>query len=87
MADFHRNLLYGGVFVYPQDARNPDGKLRLMYECNPIAFLAEAAGGAATTGTQRILDIEPQHIHQRVPFCVGNRKEVEAYERYWSERA
>ena len=81
VADFHRNLLYGGVFMYPEDSKNVRGKLRLIYECNPLAFLAEQAGGRASTGTTPILDIQPTSIHQRVPFCVGNAQEVLAYER------
>lgn len=83
VADFHRNLLYGGVFLYPadrKDPKKPSGKLRLLTECSPLAFVCEAAGGKATTGTQRILDIRPTELHQRVPFIIGSRKEVEFYE-------
>ncbi|HZJ74600.1 MAG TPA: class 1 fructose-bisphosphatase [Perlabentimonas sp.] len=80
VADFHRNLLKGGIFLYPQTAAAPNGKLRLIYECNPIAFLAEAAGGKATTGTERILDIKPATLHQRVPFIVGSKGMVETVE-------
>src|SRR5262245_26407268 len=76
VADFHRTLLKGGIFLYPPTARNPDGKLRLMYEANPIAFLAEQAGGVATDGRRRILDIVPTSLHQRVPLTVGSRDEV-----------
>ena len=82
VADFHRNLLYGGVFLYPDDKKNPNGKLRLLYECIPMAFIAEAAGGSGSTGFERILDIHPDSIHQRIPFCVGNSEDVELYERY-----
>jgi fructose-1,6-bisphosphatase I len=82
VADFHRNLLYGGVFLYPADVKNPNGKLRLLYECSPMAWLAEQAGGAATTGTQNILDIEPTELHQRTPIVVGNKQEVELYEKF-----
>lgn len=71
VADFHRNMLKGGVYLYPQTEANPNGKLRLLYECNPIAFLAEQAGGKASTGYERILSIKPTSIHQRVPFVVG----------------
>jgi fructose-1,6-bisphosphatase I len=75
VADFHRNLLTGGVYYYPADTKNPQqttGKLRLVYECAPMAFLAEQAGGAASTGTERILDLQPTSLHQRVPIFVGN---------------
>jgi fructose-1,6-bisphosphatase I len=77
VADFHRTLLKGGVFLYPPTARHPGGKLRLMYEANPIAFLAEQAGGRATDGTRRILDVTPTGLHQRTPLVVGSRAEVE----------
>ncbi|TDQ76703.1 class 1 fructose-bisphosphatase [Sphingobacterium yanglingense] len=72
VADIHRNLLLGGVFIYPQTALQPKGKLRLMYECNPIAFIIEQAGGKATTGTERILEIAPEELHQRVPAILGS---------------
>ena len=78
VADFHRTLLKGGVFLYPPTLKQPAGKLRLLYEANPLAFIAEQAGGMATTGTQRILEIRPEGIHQRTPFCVGSRREMEA---------
>jgi fructose-1,6-bisphosphatase I len=77
VADFHRTLLKGGVFLYPPTRSHPHGKLRLLYEANPIAFLAEQAGGLATNGTQRILDIQPDSLHQRTPLIVGSREEVE----------
>lgn len=77
VADFHRNLLKGGIYIYPATAASPRGKLRLLYECNPIAFIAEQAGGVATDGTTRILDIEPESIHQRTPFIVGSSGMVE----------
>jgi fructose-1,6-bisphosphatase I len=77
VADFHRTLLQGGVFLYPPTAQYPGGKLRLMYEANPIAFLAEQAGGVATDGTRRILEVEPTSLHQRTPLVVGSRTEVE----------
>lgn len=76
VADFHRMLLKGGIFMYPPTARYPDGKLRLLYEANPIAFIAEQAGGAATDGQRRILDIAPGDIHQRVPLVVGGESEM-----------
>ncbi|SNS93486.1 D-fructose 1,6-bisphosphatase [Granulicella rosea] len=77
VADFHRTLLKGGVFLYPPTAKQPGGKLRLLYEANPLAFIAEQAGGMATNGTGRILEIEPRGIHQRTPFMVGSRFEME----------
>ena len=76
VADFHRTLLKGGVFFYPPTHDFPRGKLRLLYEANPIAFIAEQAGGMATDGTRRILDIKPTEIHQRVPFFVGGKAEM-----------
>jgi fructose-1,6-bisphosphatase I len=82
VADFHRNLLYGGIYLYPEDARDPErpfGKLRLMYEGNPLALVAEQAGGAASTGYERILDIQPKKIHERVPLILGSKRDVEAY--------
>ncbi|MEP2670401.1 MAG: class 1 fructose-bisphosphatase [Cyclobacteriaceae bacterium] len=77
VADFHRNLLKGGIYIYPSTAKDPNGKLRLMYECNALAFISEQAGGIATDGKQRILDIQPTALHQRVPFFVGSKKMVE----------
>ncbi|QDU38744.1 Fructose-1,6-bisphosphatase class 1 [Maioricimonas rarisocia] len=76
VADFHRTLLKGGVFLYPPTMSNPSGKLRLLYEANPIAYIAENAGGAATDGSRRILDIHPENIHQRTPLVVGSRAEM-----------
>jgi fructose-1,6-bisphosphatase I len=76
VADFHRTLLKGGIFFYPPTRRHPQGKLRLMYEANPIAFLTEQAGGIATDGTQRILDIQPVSLHQRTPLAIGSRREM-----------
>lgn len=72
VADFHRNMLKGGVFIYPPTNSHPNGKLRLLYECNPIAFIAEQAGGAAFSDSRRTLDLQPETIHQRVPFYVGS---------------
>ncbi len=71
VADFHRNLLKGGIFIYPQTASHKNGKLRLLYECNPIAFIAEQAGGLAIDGERRVLEIEPESIHERTPFYTG----------------
>lgn len=81
VADFHRTLLKGGVFLYPPTSDYPNGKLRLLYEANPIAWIAEQAGGGATDGTRRILDIEPTGIHQRVPLVVGGQAEIEELQR------
>jgi len=77
VADFHRNMLKGGIYIYPANAKDKNGKLRLMYECNALAFIAEQAGGLATDGRNRIMDIVPTTLHQRVPFYVGSRKMVE----------
>jgi fructose-1,6-bisphosphatase I len=77
VADFHRTLLKGGVFLYPPTRQYPEGKLRLLYEANPIAFIAEQAGGMATNGKDRILDIVPEDLHQRTSLIVGSRAEVE----------
>ena len=77
VADFHRNMIKGGIYIYPTSSKNPKGKLRLLYECNPIAFLAEQANGKATDGYRRILDIEPTELHQRVPFFCGSNKMVD----------
>jgi len=78
VADFHRTLLKGGVFLYPPTQDQPVGKLRLLYEANPLAFIAEQAGGMASSGKGRILDIKPEGIHQRTPLIVGSRREMEA---------
>ncbi|WP_147194578.1 class 1 fructose-bisphosphatase [Pantoea sp. MBD-2R] len=85
VADFHRNLLKGGIYLYPSTASHPKGKLRLLYECNPMAFLAEQAGGKASDGRDRILDLVPETLHQRSPFFVGNTEMVEDQERFLRE--
>lgn len=77
VADFHRNLLGGGLFAYPANRKSPKGKLRLLYEANPLAFIVEQAGGAATDGRGRILDIAPTELHQRTPLFIGSRSDVE----------
>ncbi len=82
VSDFHRNMIKGGVYLYPPTSKHPSGKLRLLYECNPMAFLAEQAGGKASDGYRDILDIEPAELHQRVPFYVGNRDMVERIEEF-----
>lgn len=87
VAETHRILTRGGVFLYPRDSRDPakPGKLRLLYETNPMAFLIEQAGGAAITGRRRMLEVEPEKVHQRVPFIFGVREEVELIEKYHNE--
>lgn len=77
VADFHRNLLKGGIYIYPATAKDKNGKLRLMYECNALAFLAEQAGGSATDGYVRILELKPKDLHQRTPFYVGSKNMVQ----------
>jgi fructose-1,6-bisphosphatase I len=77
VADFHRNLLKGGIYIYPATAKDKNGKLRLMYECNALAFLAEQAGGLATDGHTRILELKPKDLHQRTPFYVGSKNMVQ----------
>ncbi|CAM6115071.1 unnamed protein product [Calypogeia fissa] len=81
VGDFHRTMLYGGIYGYPADGRSVSGKLRLLYECAPISFLAEQAGGKGSDGRSRILDIQPKEVHQRVPFYVGSQEEVEKLEK------
>ncbi len=85
MADFHRTLLRGGIFLYPPTAKAPGGKLRLMYEANPIAFLAEQAGGEATDGDIRILDKTPTSLHERTPLFVGSKSEMDRLRRCMAE--
>jgi fructose-1,6-bisphosphatase I len=85
VADFHRNLLGGGLFAYPSNTKSPKGKLRLMYEANPLAFIVEQAGGAATDGRNRILDIHPNDLHQRSPLYIGSKTDVETAEAMLAE--
>jgi fructose-1,6-bisphosphatase I len=82
VADFHRNLLKGGIFMYPESAKAPLGKLRLMYECFPLAFIVEQAGGKASTGSMRIMDIQPEKLHQRTPLYIGSSEMVDALEKH-----
>ena len=82
VADIHRNLIKGGIFLYPGTLDKPEGKLRLMYECNPFAFIVEMAGGKATDGEKRILDIQPTDMHQRCPLFIGSREMMEELERF-----
>ena len=84
VADFHRTLIYGGIYMYPADTRKPNGKLRLMCEASPLSFLAEQAGGKATNGRERILDIYPDKLHCRTPLFIGSKKDVEAVERIFA---
>lgn len=82
VSDFHRNMIKGGIYMYPTSSKAPQGKLRLLYECNPIAYLAEQAGGRATDGYRRILDIQPEELHQRVPIFVGSKNMVMRLEQF-----
>ncbi|UQA49455.1 class 1 fructose-bisphosphatase [Vibrio sp. ED002] len=82
VADFHRNLLKGGIYLYPSTQSHPQGKLRLLYECNPMAFLIEQAGGLASDGVNRIMDLKPTELHQRVPFFVGSKNMVNKVEAF-----
>jgi len=87
VAEVHRILMRGGVFMYPKDTRDNSrpGRLRLLYEANPISFLVEQAGGRASTGSQRLMEVSPQTLHQRIPLILGSRNEVERIERYHAE--
>lgn len=85
VADVHRTLLYGGIFMYPGDRRNAKGKLRLAYECNPMAFIVEAAGGRATNGSKRILELKPEGLHERTPLYIGSEEDVLLVEKFLKE--
>lgn len=85
VADFHRNLLKGGIYIYPKGTKAPKGKLRLLYECNPMAFLMEQAGGAASDGYTRIMDLDPTELHQRVPFFCGSKTMVNKAEEFMDQ--
>ena len=85
VADFHRNLLKGGIFLYPADKKNPNGKLRLLYEGIPFAFLVKAAGGYASDGKRDVLEIVPEELHQRIPFFVGNTPDVKLVEKLFAK--
>ncbi|HLT24058.1 MAG TPA: class 1 fructose-bisphosphatase, partial [Ignavibacteria bacterium] len=87
VADFHRNLLYGGIFMYPADNKNKNGKLRLMYEANPLSFIVEQAGGRGSDGTKRILDITPESLHQRTPLFIGSEEDVKMLEKFKAEES
>ncbi|MBS0010601.1 MAG: class 1 fructose-bisphosphatase, partial [Bacteroidales bacterium] len=82
VSDFHRNLLRGGIFMYPSSEIYPIGKLRLVYECNPMAFIAEQSGGRASDGYRRILDIKPESLHQKIPYFVGSSEMVNKVEAF-----
>ena len=82
VSDFHRNMIKGGIFLYPQTAKNPNGKLRLLYECNPIAFICEQAGGLAINGEKNILDIVPGELHERTPFYCGSEKMIQQFQKF-----
>jgi fructose-1,6-bisphosphatase I len=84
VADVHRTLLYGGIFMYPADSKNSEGKLRLMYECNPLSLIIESSGGRASTGKKRIMDVQPTDIHQRCPVIMGSIKDVEELENLYN---
>jgi len=86
VSDFHRNMIKGGIYIYPQTAKDKNGKLRLLYECNPMAFIAEQANGKASDGFNRIMDIQPTELHQRVPFICGSRNMVEKAEEFMSNQ-
>ncbi|WP_185877470.1 class 1 fructose-bisphosphatase [Blattabacterium cuenoti] len=85
VSDFHRNMIHGGIYIYPKTELSPNGKLRLLYECNPIAFLTEQAGGKASNGYERILDIKPCKLHQRIPFICGPKNMVFKLEKFIKE--
>lgn len=85
VSDFHRNMLKGGIYLYPSYSQAPKGKLRLLYECNPMAFLAEQAGGSASDGFTRILDLNPVELHERTPFVCGSKKMVEKVEKFMND--
>ena len=85
VSDFHRNMIKGGIYMYPKSTKNPKGKLRLLYECNPMAFIAEQANGIASDGFNRIMDIKPSELHQRVPFICGSKNMVRKAEEFMKE--
>jgi fructose-1,6-bisphosphatase I len=82
VADVHRILLSGGIFLYPGEMDKPEGKMRLLYECNPLAMVMEQAGGRASTGSMRILDVEPKSLHQRIPLIIGSPEDVSEAEEF-----
>jgi fructose-1,6-bisphosphatase I len=86
VADFHRTLLQGGIFLYPGDTKNPQGKLRLLYEAAPLALIVEQSGGRASNGRERILDVRPVDLHQRVPLLIGSPEDVDLAEAFYAGR-
>lgn len=86
VSDFHRNMIKGGIYMYPKSSKNSNGKLRLLYECNPMAFIAEQANGKASDGFNRILDIQPTELHQRIPFFCGSKNMVEKAEMFMKQQ-
>ena len=86
VSDFHRNMIKGGIYLYPKSSVASNGKLRLLYECNPMAFIAEQANGKASDGFKRILEIEPKELHERVPFFCGSTKMVEKAEEFMARQ-
>src|SRR5690606_31181757 len=82
VSDFHRNMIKGGIFIYPKSSLSNNGKLRLLYECNPMAFIAEQAGGSASDGSRPILDVVPTSLHQRIPFFCGSENMVAKAEEF-----
>ncbi len=86
IADFHRTLMYGGIFLYPNNRATPGGKLRLLYECNPASFIVEQAGGRGTDGDSDVLDIKPKTIHDRTQVFLGSRKEIEELHGYLGKK-
>ncbi len=89
VADVHRNLLRGGIFLYPASIKDgkPKPKLRLLYEANPLAFIVEQAGGKASTGTERIMEVRPKQLHQKVPLIIGSREDVDLYEQFFQQQS
>jgi fructose-1,6-bisphosphatase I len=87
VADVHRTLLYGGIFAYPADKKSPSGKLRLLYECFPMAYIMEHAGGRATTGRTRVLDLQPEKIHERAGIFLGSEDDVKDLERAYASKS
>ena len=85
VADIHRNLLYGGIYMYPADHSHPNGKLRLMYECNPMSFIVESAGGRASNGKQRIIEIQPKSLHENTPLFIGSEEDVKIVEEFMTK--
>jgi len=85
VADVHRTLIYGGIFMYPKDTKSPGGKLRVLYECFPMSYIIEHAGGKSSTGTKRVLEIVPSKIHERCPIIIGSKEDVEDVEKLYSE--